>query len=258
MRTIKELRDAISKMYINEYFTPLGIEYDLNECGELCGSGLWENGNNTLRFATMPHIGDRYAKAPVKILFVGLDIGKDEMKKIQTLETRHESLCYWPSNPHMFGTYMEALYFLRPDLWKIVMEKYDNLTNQRALTELSKEFTDVANLGHYFSLTNYHKFVTVNREKRTGAENRESYNIAKETETLFMKEVEILKPDVVWFQGHKLPQGKYQELANKGYDVYVAYHPSTIGRTFYARRANYINYIVEQSTENIYRRYVSE
>ncbi len=251
MANLESLQEDIFTRY-QHYFKKLGIDNN---------SGIWENQDTKLRFATMPHIGNEYHNATTKILFVGMDIGKDESNqenKIQSFEERHDSLCARPRNPHMFGTYMEALYFLRPQIWDAVFERYKNRTNQRALESILKEYPEVSELGRYFSLTNFHKFVTLGRITRSGDENRQNYNIADLTYKIFCDEVEILKPNIIWFQGHKLSCEKYQELANNGYDVYVAYHPAVRGRCIFGRRPAYIKSVIEDSTDPIRRKYTSQ
>ena len=206
----------------------------------------------------MPHIGPKYGEATTKILFVGLDIGKDEVWSIQTFSDRCASLCSWPSNAHMFGTYMEALYFLRPAEWTVVMERCRDLTNQRALEYISKEYPSVLELGNYFALTNYYKFVTEGKSKRSGGENRQDYDIAALTDEILQKEIEILKPDIIWFQGRRLSPEKYQKLADQGYIVYVAYHPSVRGRCIWGIRPSYIKHIIEDHRTGVYGKYVKK
>lgn len=254
MKTLEQLRTDIQNLY-EQFF----IEQNINPT-----TGIWNNAPNSenLRFAAMPHIGESYAEATKKILFVGQDIGKDEYCKenrMQTFVERQENVDgntsnYFSMNHHIAGTYMETLYLLKenfPMVWDSITE-FENSQNITVVQKL-KHILPIALLSHV-ALTNFHKFVTVNRPNRQGNDNRKCYGIDGKILDLFFNEIAVLDPDVVWFQGDFLCNSHYERLAKEGRVVYIAHHPSYYQRPIkinnemvYATTPKYVRLLVDCS-----------
>ena len=78
----------------------------------------------------------------------------------------------------------------------------------------------------YIALTNFYKFVTEKREKRSGGGNRRHCDQQIELE-LFFEEVEIFKPKIVIFQSLSFNNKKWLErLSSDERLIYVGPHPS--------------------------------
>ncbi len=92
------IEKKITNLY-KEFFNVVGVNH---KTGEL-------QSNKKLKFATYPYIGSEYGKR-TKVLFIGLDIGKDEkrgailgfMEKrevVEGLDSNRKKM-----NPHIAGT----------------------------------------------------------------------------------------------------------------------------------------------------------
>ena len=199
------------------------------------------NGKN-FRFATMPYIGNCYVDAHPRILFVGMDIGQDEMflinkengtnhKLLQDFEMRQSAFCgssLSEKNPHIAGTYAAALYFLRDmndvssNAAKIILDSCKPF--QAALKHLYGLPEDVL---EYISLTNFYKFVG---EGQKGRSNRIGRIFYKECYELLQKEVDIFDPEIVVLQSVGFRYGNLAEmLAKEGRKIFIAPHPSYRG-----------------------------
>ena len=97
----------LDKLY-RAFFLELNID---SETGE------FNDKNLQLKFASYPYIGNQYHSTTKKILFVGLDIGKDETPGyIQTFDERRENIAKESNfNPHIAGTYTTALNILKTE-----------------------------------------------------------------------------------------------------------------------------------------------
>ena len=190
-------REQIEIEY-QKFFNEFGVDEKSGESEKLPGK----------KFATYPYIGSKYPTAKKKILFVGLDIGKDETPgKYQTLadrnmaiESRFKDVIL--NSPHISGTYCSALYLLKEEYnWEDIWLEFSKYSTYRQATKV-KHHRDGENPLSFVSLTNLHKFVTIGRKNRAGDDDR----VHKESATLeslkklLLKEIEILKPDVVLFQ----------------------------------------------------------
>lgn len=223
-KTILILNQSIMKTLENE-LTEL---YDIlfSEIGIDKTTGILPDGNT--RFATMPFIGKKYSTAKKKILFIGMDIGEDESKetnKFQSFGDREDAVLS-SNNPHIAGTYGTALYLL--------MEEYDwsnswsLIDNDMTFQQSRKTFKNIQQdvLSH-ISLTNFYKFVTIDRVKERSGDKDRKYKNALAEKKLFIEEVKALKPDIIIFQSvnfHGLDL--IPEIKNYGIEVYVAPHPS--------------------------------
>ena len=197
-----------------------------------------------IKFPTYPYIGSKYGKS-IKILIVGLDIGSDETQgRTQSFEERRKAIedkDKSKHNPHIAGTYFTALFFLKHKLnLQNCWEKLNNeLTFQKALKK-NKELP-VINPLSYIALTNYYKFVSVNRKNKTGGENRRF--IDKQLKIIeldfFIDEVKVFNPDIIIFQSKSFWNKKrlLNKLSKIVKLIYIGPHPSWRGKE--KRRPNY-------------------
>ncbi len=220
---------------IKELYEKFFIELKINPT-----TGIVDNTNGQLKFSTFPYIGKNYSIAKRKILFVGLDIGKDETKgKIQSLDERNENIaCDFGFNPHIAGTYISALYLLKDTYnWNQVWDKVKKYHTAQQATKIQQHQTNENPLD-FVALTNFFKFVDVDRENRSGDSNRKFINQKNEL-NLFLDEIRILNPDIILFQG-QMPSDSVISQIKKGKTIYKAPHPST--RKLNGRQPeNYIN-----------------
>ena len=211
------MNNEIEKLYSN-YFSSLEINPK---------TGLFNNSELKVRFATFPYIGEKYNDSKRKILFIGLDIGKDEAKYIKELNERRGDIAkdYGFNDPHISGTYTSALYFLKDiygwnDIWKKITV-YP--TSQQATK--TKQHNNNENPLHYIALTNYFKFVGVDRKNRSGDGDRRYLNKNAEKQ-LLLDEIKILKPDLLIFQGDSPYRDVYSEIKEMKIQIMKAWHPS--------------------------------
>ncbi len=218
MTYLSFVQKELEREYQN-FFKFLGID-DKTGC---------TNKSDNLKFPTYPYIGTSYGSVK-KLLFIGLDIGMDESSNIQTFDDRRlgiEFACPSKANPHIAGTYITALHFLKDEdtSWNAHWDKIKNSnTSQRALREY--ELLQKNPLS-YIALTNYYKFVDKKRMVRSGGQNRKYVN--KEAENrLFLNEVKILCPDTVIFQSRQFRYNKdlLDRLSSIVKSIYVGPHPS--------------------------------
>lgn len=183
------------------------------------------------KLATYPYIGSKYGQLQTKLCIVGLDIGKDETPGIQPFSERQQRIemeDHSEHNPHIAGTYMLALHFLHQEMpeWTDYWKKLDDQTTCQQLLKRKNELP-LENPLSYISLTNYHKFVTPDREHRTGAKDRTTIN-KKFEEQFLTDEIEAFGSGVVVFQSMQFFK-KYHKLLNQialGCKVFIGPHPS--------------------------------
>ena len=187
-----------------------------------------------IKFPTFPYIGSKYGDSK-KILIVGLDIGSDEkIGGIQSFEERRKAIEDKPvskHNPHIAGTYFTALFFLKDSLnWQEYWNKLKNIFScQKALQ--NQEKLPASNPLSYIALTNYYKFVSIDRKNRTGGENR-IYQDKNSELNFFIEEVKIFNPDIIVFQSNSF---KYKKRLLKkslytGKSIYIGPHPAYRGK----------------------------
>ena len=203
-----KLETKLKDIY-NDFFKNLEINID---------TGLLHRLGDIFRgkkFPTYPFIGSNYGKSK-RILFVGLDIGSDEKPGVlQSFEERRARIEEKPikdHNPHIAGTYITALYFLKDSLgWQTYWHGIKGFpTCQQALRK-GKAFPSHNPLS-YVALTNFHKFVSVNRKTKAGSKDRKFLDKKVEMD-LFFKEIEIFDPDLLIFQSTRF--GKKNQLQTK-------------------------------------------
>ena len=215
----EELKRKIEKLYMS-FFKDMNIDFQ---------TGIVKGTNK--RFSGYPYIGKNYVSAPVRILFISLDCGKDECINENTYHSfvSREDIFKGGKlddfNDHIAGVYATALRLLK---------KAIRLADAHSLLP--------RDLMTYVAYENRFRFVTVNRKERTGDSDREWINAEKESKLLLlMDEIAVLNPDVIVFQGIKgIDNCGINEL-KKQYKVVVAYHPSC-----WQRGANKLHYIEEK------------
>lgn len=208
----RKLEKALEKTY-QEFFGDMGIDPETGR----------HRGRPNRKFATYPYVGSKYKRAK-KILFVGLYIAKDASPGcIQSFPERRASIEYRflsCHNPHIAGTYMTALYFLKEELgWDSHWEKIADAdsTCQKALKGL-RDLLPSENPLSYCALTNWQKFAG---EKKMEIRDRE--------EKLFDEELRVFKPDVVVFQGACAEfKRKAEDLKKAGtrYSIHMGQSPT--------------------------------
>lgn len=212
-----DLEKTLQKVY-GEFFQAAGVDPGTGRLDQYPGK----------KFATYPYIGSKYGEAR-RILFVGTDIGSDPTPgRIQPFSERRRSIedkSIAKHNPHIAGTYITALYFLKDELdWGHHWEQIKNArTCQRALRY---QYDDLPrdNPLSYCALTNYYKFVGESRIHRSGSKDRHFLNENAERK-LFDTELYTFNADILVFQG----TGFYH--AATGMDkiearLYLAPHPA--------------------------------
>lgn len=261
---------------LRERYKILLEELDIKDNGILGKISNPRYKDQKLRFSGFPYIGSKYSIAKKKIIFVGLDIGEDECRVDNTFHDfnsrrkciagSEEGCTTLGYNDHISGTYTMALFLLQKyysweDSWNNVLS-FQDITSKTVINRLQNSLpTEVLD---YISLTNIHKFVSLCRgcnvdkdrpkcwtqrcldEKkkvtRTGGDNRKWYNKQEEIK-MFVDEIKILEPDLVFFQGSaaKLNDVIIAEI-NSFCDICIAYHPSawSVGanKAYYANKIN--------------------
>ena len=227
-----ELKRDIHKILIEDFSKAMGFDKE---------TGILPNSKK--RFSGMPFIGNDYGKFSPKILIVGEDIGSDECVKNNTKDINGTPLYFHDFdskrkncvnvagkyNAHLAGTYMTALYLLRncdkfKDMWK---ESMCDRTAHWALKMLSA--SQIAEIADTIALTNLHKFVTVDRPGKSGAEDRIWIDHDKEFAT-FIEEVKCFAPDIIILQAiNSMTNEDIEQIkqAVGGASVYKLTHPST-------------------------------
>lgn len=208
------------------------------------------------RFATKIAIGENYHQSKKKILFVSLDIGKDENyvekneNTFQDFQQRKESITQqFPSNPHMAGVYGTTLYFLK--------YYYDNESAWNLLESQSNFFKEALNnnqekmpkeLLSNIALINFYNFVTKGRKARSNGNDRFFIDETKELQFL-IDIINSVSPDVVIIQSKSLKnyfKNKIKPNISDKIDLYCGYHPSVFGRGIkYRNPKKYIENLLE-------------
>ncbi len=231
---MEQLRENLKRLY-HDFFVDMKIDQQ---------TGI-VNGTNR-RFTGYPYIGGNYINAPVKILFIPLDVGVDERENENTYHTFESRKDIFPSgkldfNPHIAGLYATALYILKEKMglqaaWDALWgnRKYNNVKAiNLAYDSLPKD------LMSYVAYENRFRFVTIGRKERSGGNDRVWINPKREGQ-LLVTEINAFSPDIIVFQGkYGLGNCHIDELKEK-YKVVIAYHPSC-----WQHRANRLEYIVD-------------
>lgn len=201
-----------------------------------------------LRFPTYPFIGSKYfGKEDYKILFIGLEIGKDEYpeNKIASFVLRRSSI--EESNSHnkqVYGMAVATIFLLnklfKDNQWKQILNNkiytYKETLEQTKESELAKKLPKKMgkkfNPLSFVAMTNCYKFVTIKSEQRTNSKDGKYISTDKEWD-LLEKEIEILKPKFLVFQSKTFRTDRwFQQLIseikqqNKNTKIYISNHPS--------------------------------
>ncbi len=236
-----ELNYSIKCLY-DDFFADMHIDSK---------TGIVEGTNK--RFSGYPYIGSNYVKAPVKILFIPLDTGKDECYEQNTfhsLESRESlfspEIKFDEIQAHMAGLYATSLFILKEslglsDAWNQLWSKRE-YKSAKAI-KLSADYLP-RDLMTYVAYENRFRFVTIKRgveiKERGGDEDRRWLNPSRESQMLW-DEIQVFAPDVIVFQGTTgLWNCRIPEL-KKTYTVVEAYHPS-----YYGGGADKLQYIVDE------------
>lgn len=214
------------------------------------------NGTNR-KIPGFPFIGKLYPKVKKKILFVGLDIGSDE-GDVHTFDSRREVFSKYyakgeieipakkPFNPHVSGTYAMAFALLydtigREDSWKRFSSNKD-ATAYRAIQKYHSSIP--VELLDYTCFTNAHKFVTQNRQHKSGAQDRVwGKFVPKETELQFLEdEIAIIQPEIIIFQGKEFDSIVPRLQLEPKIRTLITFHPSSRNKQYRS-----IGYIEDQS-----------
>ena len=243
--TFTELKDNISHLYC-DYFEDMKIDSN---------SGIV--GGTNLRFTGFPYIGANYVIAPIKILFIPLDTGKDECFKENTYHSFKDREEIFPTgmldfNAHIAGMYATALFILKEKMgyesaWDTLWSYKDSYKISKAIRMSSECLPQ--DLMSYIAYENRYRFVSIGRgfneegheiAERAGNKDRRWINPKRESE-LLLSEIEAFSPDIIVFQGKDgLWNCNTNELKNK-YKVVIAYHPSC-----WQRGADKLQYIVDK------------
>ena len=111
-KTFETLKQELDNLF-QKFFEDMEINKE---------TGIVKDSNK--RFSGYPYIGEKYVESPIKILFIPLDTGSDELKKDDTyhkFESRAEKVT--PNkdakhvfNPHLAGLYATTVYLLKEKL----------------------------------------------------------------------------------------------------------------------------------------------
>ena len=244
------LNDELEKLYHN-FFKQMNINSN---------TGIIEG--TTHRFATKMAVGENYENAKSKILFISLDIGKDELfaqNTYQRLADRRATVCeignLQNKNAHMAGVYGAALYFLKDQYgwqnsWNILKD-----SEQQFASILKSQANNLPqDVLSYISLVNFYNFVTVGRDSRTGDKDRNIINDELESQ-LLINIINVTKPNVIIVQSKTLSNYLKEVIIphiSSNTKIYVTYHPSVIGRLIqYRIPKNYIKDILDNEIKNI-------
>lgn len=191
--------------------------------------------NHHVKFPTYPYIGSKYGITKKKILFVGLDLGADEMEGIQSFEKRRNAIeegKIKELNPHIAGTYVTTLFLLKEEKnWEESWESIKNLKSCQIALREGYDALPKENPLSFIALTNYYKFVTCDRQNRASGKDRKHLDKKRE-DKLFFNEIKILNPDIIVFQSTRFKNNKrvidFLKKENKNY--HIGPHPSYRGK----------------------------
>ena len=231
---IQQLNE-LQKLY-DDFFQKMRVD---TQTGRMPDSGI--------RFTGYPFIGRNYYTAKQKILFVSLDVGMDECRNDNTFHSFEDRRNIFPDgmldfNPHIAGMYATALYILKDIMgweksWEKLWSLRDTYKNAKAI-RLSYDSLP-KDLMSYIAYDNRFRFVTINRDLRTGGQDRKYLNPEYEGK-LLLDEIRVLSPDIIVFQGKDGLWNCHIEELRREYKVVIAYHPSC-----YQYGADKLQYIVD-------------
>lgn len=239
------IHDELNKIY-QKFFEELNLDQI---------TGKTPDGKK--RFATKLAIGENYQQSKKKILFVSLDMGRDEkfvesnVDSFQDFDERSDAVCSesLSKNPHMAGVYGTALYFLKDNYgWEkswSVLENQNQFFREALIHNAEHLPADVLS---YISLVNFYNFVTVGRAGRAGGSDRVFLDEPKEIQ-LLIDIIGVITPDIIIVQSKGLKHSfvnKIKQRIDPKIEIYVGVHPSIFGRNINLRRPiNYMKDLLE-------------
>ena len=190
-----------------------------------------------LKFAGYPYVGARYGihKRVRKVLVVGLDAGRDlNPGGGPTRDTGQfqQAITDPDINPHMAGVCFAALRYAFPPEWGWDRFGPLNLTCQKLIGKLGIGHLLPKNPLRHIAFTNFYKWVTKGRIGRRGGQDRVHVNQPAEI-NLFHREVRILQPDSVVFQGAEFKDSNLADTRKFIEDIadcLVLRHPAYPGK----------------------------
>jgi hypothetical protein len=236
MNELIQIESAIKRLY-GSFFEELNIDPN---------SGIISG--KPLRFSGMPYLGFLYPYAKERILFIGMDIGQDEL--FHSFESRRINISHTacglteiprnkPFNPHIAGTYAMAFALLHSiNNWNNSWQSFSSIKDKTAYRAIQDNHTILpVNLLDFVALTNVHKFVTIDRVNRSGGQDRKWNQYEKEIQ-LLRDEISLLSPDIIVIQGISLAYLKTDLNIPSSTRVIISAHPAA--RSRYYRSIGYI------------------
>lgn len=239
-KTLETLKQELDNLF-QKFFEDMKIDEK---------TGIVKDTNK--RFSGYPYIGEKYVKAPVKILFIPLDTGSDELYKdntyhkfdgrIKQITPKKDAKHVF--NPHIAGLYATTVCLLKEELesakdcWVRLLDTKGETTSTKINNLWENLNEEQKNLLSYIAYDNRYKFVTIGRDSKSGGKDRTWLNKDKERE-LLLSEIEIFNPDIIVFQGKTgIDNCSILELLIKNYNIFLSNHPS-----YWQKGANKLDYI---------------
>lgn len=224
---LDELKSAYAKFFESNL--------NINEQTGLIGAKDIKTKHGEKRFATYAYVGSKYGEK-IKILFIGLDQGKDELweeNKFHDFESRRKAVervikeknhKKEQHNPHISGTMVLSgkILGINPKFknFEEIDYSHDIIKRQDVIDLFEKD-----NPLSYVALTNFFKFVTREKSDMSAGKNRQ--HIYKEMEeNLLIKEIEILEPEIVIFQSKSFNSKSDFLTRMKDRAYSIGYHPA--------------------------------
>lgn len=169
---------------------------------------------------------------------MGLEIGSDEKPKggmIGFEEKRGFVEGKEKHRPHVYGMGVATIFLLKSLFKNKQRAKILQGKTYKDAFELAKEINKDINLLSYIAMTNCHKFVTINSERKSGSKDGKHISTNDEWD-LLVEEVRILRPKFLVFESKKFTTDHWfkpliDEIKkqNKNTEIYTSYHPSARG-----------------------------
>lgn len=161
------------------------------------------------RFAGYTAIGTAYTPGS-GILFVSLDIGKDLGTRPPEDLIWSRGGCEWPTNLHHNGMRLQAAKLLSGTEYRSYLDRVT--ARGLAATEIWRHWrgpeAPAADPLNGTAVTNFYKFVTIGRCKRSGAKDRRHRVGGRHgppEKRLLLGQIEVLRPAHIVFHNRRLP-----------------------------------------------------
>lgn len=219
---------SIQKSITNLYKDFL-VELKIEPNGYFTKQSRW----SFLRFPTYPFIGSKYfEKENCKVLFIGLEIGKDEYpeKEIASFALRRSSIEEPDThNKQVYGMAVATIFLLKN---LFTAKQWEQIHKGKTYKNTFESAKKNINPLPYCAMTNCYKFVTKNSKYRTNS--KDGSCISTEAEwNLLEEEIKILKPKFLVFQSKTFKTNRWLKLLvseikqqNKNTKIYISSHPS--------------------------------